>query len=69
MQVLDIESEPGQPGAVSKLVYDDGKHRIELTETVTNRNLPDEFDGTYEWSSGMNTLNNRFIEIGPNRTK
>jgi hypothetical protein len=64
-----VEGEPGQPGAVSKLVYDDGKHRIELTETVTKRNLPDEFDGTYEWSSGMNTLNNRFIEIGPNRTK
>ena len=63
-----ISGEPGQPGARSKLVYQNGKHTIELFETVTERNLPDEFNGTYEWNGGKNTLRNRFIELGPDRT-
>ncbi len=64
-----LSGEPGQPGAKSKIVFLNGKHRIELIETVTERNLPHEFNGTYEWDGGMNTLQNRFIELGPNRTK
>ncbi len=64
-----ISGEPGQPGAKSKLVFLNGKHRIELIETVTERNLPDEFNGSYEWGGGKNTLRNRFIELGPDRTR
>ena len=64
-----LSGEPGQPGARSRLVYQNGKHRIELIETVTERKLPHEFNGRYEWNGGKNTLRNRFIEIGPNRTK
>lgn len=64
-----VSGEPGQAGAKSKLVYLNGKQRVELIETVTERNLPDEFNGIYEWSSGSNTLRNRFIEISPTRTK
>jgi hypothetical protein len=64
-----ISGERGQPGAKSKLVYVQGKHRIELIETVTERNLPEEFNGTYEWKGGKNTLRNRFIELGPSRTR
>ncbi len=67
--VEHISGERGQPGAKSKLVYLSGRHRIELIETVTVRNLPDEMSGTYEWQGGKNTLRNRFIELGPNRTK
>lgn len=61
--------QPGQVGAKSKMVYLNGKHRIELTETITKRNLPDEFDGTFEWKGGKNTLVNRFIELGPDKTR
>ena len=64
-----LSGNPGQVGAKSKFVYKHGKQVIELTETITKRNLPDEFDGTYEWSSGMNTLKNRFVELAPNRTR
>jgi len=64
-----LSGEPGQPGARSKLVFQHGKHRIELIETITRRDLPDTFDGTYEWSGGSNTLQNRFIELGPDRTR
>lgn len=64
-----LAGEAGQPGARSKLVFKNGKQTVELIETVTERNLPDEFNGTYEWNSGKNTLRNRFIEIGPERTR
>ena len=64
-----IAGEPGQPGARSKLVFLNGKRRFEMIEIVTERNLPDQFDGRYEWSSGQNTVCNRFIELGPTRTK
>ena len=64
-----LTGERGQPGATSKLVYKQGKRDIELIETVTRRELPDHFDGTYEWKGGMNSLENRFIEVGPDRTR
>ena len=64
-----ISGTPGQPGAKSRLLFDDGKCKVELTETITERNLPDEFNGTYEWKGGKNSLRNRFIELGPERTR
>ena len=64
-----LSGEPGQVGAKSKLVYLNGKHRVELIETITHRDLPDAFHGTYEWSGGGNTLENRFVELGPDRTR
>ena len=53
-----VSGEPGQPGAVSKLVFVNGRHQIELIETITERNLPDEFNGRYAWKGGQNTLRN-----------
>ena len=64
-----VSGEPGQPGASSTLVYMKGKHRIVLTEEVTKNNLPDEFNGSYSWAGGKNTLVNRFIELGPGKTR
>lgn len=64
-----LSGEPGQPGAQSKLVYQMGKRRIEMIETITTRNLPDEFSGTYDAKGVHNVVENRFIEIGPDKTK
>ena len=64
-----VSGQPGHPGSKAKLVYLSGKHRIELIETVTERKLPDEFNGSYEWDGGKNTLVNRFIELGPQKTR
>lgn len=64
-----LSGEAGQEGATSKLVYKNGKQTIELTETITRRDLPEAFDGTYAWKGGMNTLENRFIELGPDSTR
>lgn len=64
-----LSGEPGQPGAKSKLVYLNGKHHFELIETVSVRDLPDEFSGSYEWEGGRNTLQNRFIALGALKTR
>ena len=67
--VEHLSGEPGQVGSQMKMVYLNGKHRMELIETITKRDLPDEFNGTYEWGGGCNTLDNRFIELGPDKTR
>lgn len=68
VSVSHVAGEPGQVGAQQLMVYQNGKHRIELTETITKVDLPDEFNGTYEWAGGMNTLVNRFIEVDDQTT-
>ncbi len=70
LQSFDHASgEPGQPGAISNLVFQIGKRRIEMTETITERNLPDEFNGTYDCKGCHNIVKNRFIELGSDKTK
>ncbi|MBJ3784043.1 SRPBCC family protein [Devosia sediminis] len=63
-----ISGVPGQPGAKSKLVYQMGKRRMEMIETITRRDLPDAFDGTYDAEGVHNIVENRFVEQGPNQT-
>lgn len=64
-----IEGTAGQPGARSKLVYMMGKRPIEMVETITKRNLPDEFSGTYEAKGVWNEVKNFFHEAGPGKTR
>lgn len=58
-----VSGEPGRPGAKSRLVYRMGRRVVEMTETVTVRDLPDEFSGTYEAPGVFNTVRNRFEEV------
>ena len=46
-----------------------GKRDIELIETITLRELPERFDGTYETKGVFNIVRNTFTEIDPNRTR
>jgi len=64
-----VSGEPGQPGAKSRLVYDHRGRGWELIETITERNLPDEFTAIYETEGVWNLMKNRFEEEGPNRTR
>jgi hypothetical protein len=64
-----VSGEPGHPGAKSKLVYVNGKQRFELMETITKRDLPLEYNATFESDIGINTIQNRFVPLGPERTK
>lgn len=63
-----ISGEKGQPGAKSKLKYEMGKRSIEMIETITERNLPEEFHATYETKGVFNIQKNFFEEEG-NQTK
>ena len=64
-----ISGEPGEPGARSRLVYDHRGRRFELIETITERNLPDEFSAIYETDGVWNLMTNRFEDEGPDRTR
>lgn len=61
-----ISGEAGQEGAQSRLVYQMGGRRIEMTETITKRELPHEFHGVYETKGVKNVMENYFIDTGEN---
>lgn len=64
-----MSGDPGKSGAKSKLKYKMGKREIEMIETITVNNLPDEFSGTYEAKGVTNFIQNRFIKIDENKTQ
>lgn len=63
-----LSGTPGQPGAKSRLKYIMGKREIEMIETITVRNLPHEFSGTYEAKGVWNEAKNFFIPLDEHRT-
>ena len=64
-----LSGEPGQPGAKSKMLYDEGGRKIEMIETITAQNFPETFSATYEAKGVKNRIENRFEEIGPDSTR
>jgi hypothetical protein len=64
-----ISGTPGQPGAKSRLLFQMGKREIEMIETITVRDLPDEFSGTYEAPGVFNIVKNKFIPLSENKTR
>ncbi|NQT61505.1 MAG: SRPBCC family protein [Candidatus Marinimicrobia bacterium] len=63
-----LEGTPGEVGAKSKMVFLSGKREIEMIETITVKNLPDEFSGTYDAKGVYNLVKNRFEARGENQT-
>ena len=63
-----ISGVQGQPGAVSKLTYAEGKREFSLTEKVTYRAEPNRFDGVYENDFADNSVKNTFVATGENET-
>lgn len=64
-----LEGTAGQPGAKSKLKFKMGKREIDMVETITVRNLPEEFSGVYEAKGVFNVVKNRFAPLSENVTK
>lgn len=64
-----ISGTPGQPGAKSRFKFKTGKREIEMIETITRRNLPEEYTMTYEAKGVFNIVTNRFISIPGSKTK
>lgn len=64
-----ISGTQGEVGAKAKLVYKMGKREIEMIETITSKNLPDDFSGTYETKGVFNKIKNSFVKVDENTTK
>jgi hypothetical protein len=63
-----ISGRQGQPGAVSKLTFEERGRQFELTERVTHRDEPNRLDGIYENNFADNIVRNTFIEKGKDQT-
>ena len=64
-----ISGTPGEFGAKMKLTYKFGNRKMELIETITKRNLPHEFHGTYTANGVNNIQENYFEETNDGYTK
>ena len=64
-----ISGKPGEEGSKMRLKYKMNNRDLEMIETIIKRDLPDEFSGTYEAKGVYNIVKNRFVSLGPNRTK
>lgn len=64
-----LVGEPGQPGAVSELVYDENGKKVTMTETVTERRKPHFMAGTYDNDWATSLIVNHFEEIDENMTR
>lgn len=60
---------PGQPDAVSELVYHENGRELVMTETITARREPDFLGGTYESKWGTVIIFNRFEETDDGNTR
>ncbi len=63
-----LEGEPGKPGAKSKMVFKMNNKDVEMIETITVRNLPKEFSGTYDAKGVHNIQKNTFVIINDSKT-
>ena len=59
-----ISGTPGEFGAKMKLNYKFGKRKMELLETVTHKNSPNEFHATYN-TKGIHNKQENFFEQTP----
>lgn len=64
-----LSGNAGEVGAKTKLLYQMGKRKIEMVETITDKALPDRFGGTYEAKNVWNEVVNHFEELPDERTR
>lgn len=63
------DGDPRAVGAKSKQIHRMGKRQVEMIETITAHNHPDEFSATYEADKVWNQNTNRFVDLGDGKTK
>lgn len=68
-RIEHISGTPGTAGAQSKIFLDDGRHKMELLQTVQTANLPDEHKVLVEHKHMDNIQVTRFKALGPNQTE
>ena len=69
LRLEHIHGDPGEPGAQTKFFYKQGKGEMELLETITLKDLPQEMIATYEHKSMTNIMTNRFHILSPGKTR
>lgn len=69
VSVEHVSGTPGRVGAKMKLNYKMGKRYMEMIETITHRELPNEFHGTYSINGMDNMQENYFEETKDGHTK
>ncbi len=63
-----ISGIPGQEGARSFMIYESRKGELEVTETITKRDLPEEYHVVYKSRGVTNEILNHFSEPEANKT-
>lgn len=63
-----LSGNPGETGAKSKLFYKMDKREVEMIETISLQNFPEEFSATYEAENVWNKVSNLFMELDDNKT-
>lgn len=58
----------GQPGAESRLIFNENGREFSLVETILYRQEPERLDQKYENQFSSNTVRNIFVEQGPEQT-
>jgi hypothetical protein len=64
-----ISGEPGQPGAISELKYDEKGKELLMRETITERREPDFLAGVYDSRMGKTLIVNHFEVVDENATR
>lgn len=64
-----VSGDKGEVGSKSNLRYKMGKREVEMVETITKKNLPEEFNFIYEAKGVWNEMKNSFVEVDPSQTK
>jgi len=65
----DKTGEPGRPGAVTELIFNEKGKRVVLTETITERREEKFLAATYESRRGTILVVNHFVKVDDNRTR
>lgn len=64
-----LSGNANEAGAKSKIVFQQGKQRIELIETIQVMDLPREKTALYEHTHMVNTMKSSFADLGSNKTR
>lgn len=69
LSITPVSGPPGAAGSTARLVFKQGKGRMEMLETITTRDLPSAFHTTYETTGVWSGTENWFSEEGPEKTR
>lgn len=64
-----ISGEKGAVGAKSKMMFKMKSREVEMVETILEKNLPQNMKMSYEAKGVYNLVNNRFEDVGNNKTR